>query len=206
MCGTNQRICNSDKHFAWSDTVEILAELCPSSAIAIISRWRDRRFGNHRSILAWTIEHLVKKNKINALDALPLITFENGWHKCGLLDSVLSSCTDEKDKSMAFEVVYQYTKFDLPNIQHLKNLDTIATSLGIEHSELKERISGLQHTEAVSKKSSLSSDDNEQGHEKEWSSFLRIVTYRLLMVLVQHTKNFVAFLNSIPKKPSSRKQ
>ncbi|HBX7613407.1 TPA: NACHT domain-containing protein [Klebsiella pneumoniae] len=157
-----------DKHFAWSDTVEILAELCPSSAIAIISRWRDRRFGNHRSILAWTIEHLVKKNKINALDALPLITFENGWHKCGLLDSVLSSCTDGKDKSMAFEVVYQYTKFDLPNIQHLKNLDTIATSLGIEHSELKERISGLQHTEAVSKKSSLSSDDNEQGHEKEW--------------------------------------
>lgn len=85
-----------DKHFAWSDTVEILAELCPSSAIAIISRWRDRTFGNHRSILAWTIEHLVKKNKINALDALPLITFENGWHKCGLLDSVLSSCTDEK--------------------------------------------------------------------------------------------------------------
>lgn len=38
-----------DKHFAWSDTVEILAELCPSSAMAIISRWRDRTFGDHRN-------------------------------------------------------------------------------------------------------------------------------------------------------------
>lgn len=89
--------------------------------MAIISRWRDRTFGNHRSILAWTIEHLVKKNKINALDALPLITFENGWHKCDLLDSVLSSCTDDKVKIMAFEVVYHYTKFDVQNIQNLKS-------------------------------------------------------------------------------------
>lgn len=107
---------------------------------------------------------------------------------------------------MAFEVVYQYTKFDLPNIQHLKNLDTIATSLGIEHSELKERISGLQHTEAVSKNPVSHRMIMSKVMKKNGSSFLRIVTYRLLMVLVQHTKNFVAFLNSIPKKPSSRKQ
>ncbi|EEW7591936.1 hypothetical protein D6Z18_21360, partial [Escherichia coli] len=159
-----------DKHFAWSDTVEILAELCPSSAMAIISRWRDRTFGDHRNILAWTIEELVKKNKINALDALPFITFENGWHKYSLLDSVLSSCTDEKDKIAAFEVVYHYTKFDVQNIQNLKKLDAIATSLGIEHSELKERISLLKRTEATSKKTNLSPHDNERDHAQEWNS------------------------------------
>ncbi|HAI2188577.1 hypothetical protein [Escherichia coli] len=141
-----------------------------NSAMAIISRWRDRTFGDHRNILAWTIEELVKKNKINALDALPFITFENGWHKYGLLDSVLSSCTDEKDKIAAFEVVYHYTKFDVQNIQNLKKLDAIATSLGIEHSELKERISLLKRTEATSKKTNLSPHDNERDHAQEWNS------------------------------------
>ncbi|MDS0027410.1 hypothetical protein, partial [Enterobacter kobei] len=159
-----------DKHFAWSDTVEILAELCPSSAMAIISRWRDRTFGDHRNILAWTIEELVKKNKINALDALPFITFENGWHKCGLLDSVLSSCTDEKDKIAAFEVVYNYTKFDVQYIENIKKLDAIAISLGIEHSELKERISLLKRTEATSKKNNLSPHASERDHTQEWNS------------------------------------
>ena len=154
-----------DKHFAWSDTVEILAELCPSSAMAIISRWRDRTFGDHRNILAWTIEKLVKKNKINALDALPFITFKNGWRECDLLDAVLSSWTDDEDKISAFEVVYHYTKFDEQNI---KKLDAIAISLGIEHSELKERISLLQRTETVSKKSNCSSNDSQQDHVQEW--------------------------------------
>ncbi|ELO0755446.1 hypothetical protein QNO85_002930 [Salmonella enterica] len=162
-----------DKHFAWSDTVEILAELCPSSAMAIISRWRDRTFGDHRNILAWTIEKLVKKNKINALDALPFITFENGWHKCDLLDSVLSSCTNCEDKIAAFEVVYHYTKFDVQNIQNLKKLDAVATSLGIEHSELKEKISLLQCTEVTSKKTSLSPNDSERDHAQEWNSVFK---------------------------------
>ncbi|WP_142277010.1 hypothetical protein [Klebsiella quasipneumoniae] len=162
-----------DKHFAWSDTVEILAELCPSSAMAIISRWRDRTFGDHRNILAWTIEKLVKKNKINALDALPFITFENGWHKCDLLDSVLSSCTNCEDKIAAFEVVYHYTKFDVQNIQNLKKLDAVATSLSIEHLELKEKISLLQCTEATSKKNSLSPNDSERDHAQEWNSVFK---------------------------------
>jgi hypothetical protein len=31
-----------DKHFDWTGTVEALTDLCPSSAFAILSRWRDR--------------------------------------------------------------------------------------------------------------------------------------------------------------------
>ncbi|TYL41147.1 AVAST type 3 anti-phage nuclease/ATPase Avs3a [Dickeya sp. ws52] len=159
-----------DKHFAWSDTVETLAELCPSSAIAIISRWRDRTFGDHRNILAWTVEKLVKKNKINVLDALPFITFKNGWHECDLLDSVLSSYIDDENKIAAFEVVYQYTRFDTDNIEKLKKLDAIAASIAIERSELKERISLLQRTEAATNKASFSSKNRERDHAKEWES------------------------------------
>ncbi|WP_369844195.1 hypothetical protein AB8W31_21065 [Cronobacter sakazakii] len=98
---------------------------------------------------------------------------ENGWHKCNLLDSVLSSCTDDEDKIAVFEVVYHYTKFDVQNIQSLKKLDAIATSLTIEHSELKETIAHLQRTEAVSTKSSCSSCDSQQDHAQEWESVLK---------------------------------
>ena len=34
-----------DRHFLWDDTVQAIAALCPSSCFAILSRWRDRNFG-----------------------------------------------------------------------------------------------------------------------------------------------------------------
>ncbi|EHJ4141185.1 hypothetical protein J1C17_003521 [Escherichia fergusonii] len=162
-----------DKHFAWSDTVEILAELCPSSAMAIISRWRDRTFGDHRNILAWTIEHLIKKNKISALDALPFITFKNGWNECNLLESALSSCSDHEDKAVVFEIVYRYTKFDSQSIEKLKLLDSLATLTDIECSELKEIISLTQRTEISSTTTSNSSNNSVPDYDKEWEAVFK---------------------------------
>ena len=34
-----------DKHFHWVRTVEAITGLCPCSSFAILSRWRDRKFG-----------------------------------------------------------------------------------------------------------------------------------------------------------------
>ncbi|HBM3021780.1 AVAST type 3 anti-phage nuclease/ATPase Avs3a [Klebsiella michiganensis] len=159
-----------DKHFAWNDTVEVLAQLCPSSALAIISRWRDRTFGNHRDILAWTIEQLVKKNKINASDALPFIAFQDNWNECDLLESVLSSCANNEEKLLAFEVVYQYTKFESQSIEMLKRLSFLAASIGIEHPELKERIAAYRDTENPSVITSHSPNSNSSN---EWEPIFK---------------------------------
>lgn len=141
--------------------------------MAIISRWRDRTFGDHRNILAWTIEHLIKKNKISALDALPFITFKNGWNECNLLESALSSCSDHEDKAVVFEIVYRYTKFDSQSIEKLKLLDSLATLTDIECSELKEIISLTQRTEISSTTTSNSSNNSVPDYDKEWEAVFK---------------------------------
>src|SRR5205807_8875609 len=63
---------DADKHFPWSDTIESIVRLCPASALAIFSRWRDRRFGNRGRIFARAVGTLVKGSKLSGALAIPL--------------------------------------------------------------------------------------------------------------------------------------
>lgn len=131
-----RKYIDRDKNFAWSDTTEVLSELCPSSTLAIISRWRDRTFGDHRSILSLTIEQLVKKNKINPLDAISLISFREEWDEDKLLVAALPLCKNEQDKQALFQWVYNYIQFSSPRSEKLARIKTIALSIGMDPTEL----------------------------------------------------------------------
>lgn len=137
-----------DKHFAWSDTTEALSELCPSSALAIISRWRDRTFGDHRNILALTIEQLVKKNKINPLDAIALIPFREEWDEDKLLIAALPLCKNDHDKQAIFQWVYKYIQFSSPRSEKLARIKTIALTIGIDPTELNIYISDEEQSKS----------------------------------------------------------
>jgi hypothetical protein len=47
-----------DKHYKWERTIDALAGLCGSSVLAILSRWRDRRFGDACRLLPHVIYRL----------------------------------------------------------------------------------------------------------------------------------------------------
>lgn len=100
-----------DKHFDWEATVEALCALCPSSSLAILSRWRDRNFGWSERILPIAINWLVDRGFLNARDALPLIGFRAQWTYEHLLASALQKCTTQADKTAAATHVYQYLRF-----------------------------------------------------------------------------------------------
>ena len=68
-----------DKHFAWESTVVALCGLCPSSAVTILSRWRDRGFGWHERLLPVAIGNLIERGIVDPRDALPLIGFRAQW-------------------------------------------------------------------------------------------------------------------------------
>lgn len=129
-----------DKHFAWNATVKALTKLCSSSSLAIISRWRDRRFGNDGRVLALAIEALVSSGSINPLDALAMVGFRADWDEDKLLDAALPYCTEKEIKAEALNLIYRYMALGAHNAEKWRRLAAIAASAGIEVPGLKARI------------------------------------------------------------------
>jgi len=114
-----------DKHFAWSATVGALTGLCPSSSLAIISRWRDRRFGNDGRVLALAIEALVARGSISPLDTLPLVGFRAEWDEDRLIEAALPLCSGAGAKAAALHLVYRYMTLETHTATKWRRLEAI---------------------------------------------------------------------------------
>ncbi|WP_218109092.1 hypothetical protein [Desulfolutivibrio sulfoxidireducens] len=101
----------NDDHFPWRTTIESLCGLCPSSALAILSRWRDRKFGWHEEILPVAIDRLIKQGSLDARDACALICFQAEWKFDQFLDQVLTACPASDEKQAAADHLYRYIQF-----------------------------------------------------------------------------------------------
>lgn len=111
-----------DKHFDWRTTVEALCGLCPSSALAILSRWRDRGFGWSERILPIAVERLIEGGTLDARDALPLVGFRAQWSYDRLLDRVLAKCATRGEKEAAAAHLYRYMRFGGGDFSRLKEV------------------------------------------------------------------------------------
>lgn len=104
-----------DKHFDWFGTVEALVGLCPSSSVAILSRWRDRNFGWHERLLSTLIETMTKRGELPALLAVALIPFRAQWTEESLLRSALAQSTDQNFKETIARHVFRYFSLQSPS-------------------------------------------------------------------------------------------
>lgn len=100
-----------DKYFNWRATTEALCGLCPSSAFAILSRWRDRNFGGPEQLLPVAVSRLVERGRLDARDALPLIGFRADWLYYKLMDDVLSACELCQEKERIAAYLFRYAQF-----------------------------------------------------------------------------------------------
>jgi hypothetical protein len=137
-----------DKHFAWDATVRALAGLCPASSLAIMSRWRDRRFGSTDRILAPTIEALIALGKLSPLDALPLVWFRADLDEDKLLET-LPSCR-QKEKTAALDLIYRYTQLRGDSVNKLRRLEATSAAAGVELVGLKALIAAREADESAS--------------------------------------------------------
>ena len=111
-----------DKHFDWCATIEALCDLCPASALAILSRWRDRGFGRSERILPIAIDRLIERGSVDARDALPLIGFRAQWTYDRLLDHVLAKCETRDEKDTATAHIYRYMQFSGGSFSRVKEI------------------------------------------------------------------------------------
>lgn len=160
-----------DKHFAWSATIEALIGLCPSSSIAIISRWRDRRFGRDGRVLALAIENLVARGAISPLDALPCIGFQADWNEIEITKAAILACTEKATQETALQLTYRYMTLEVQSTEKWQHLKSLSTTVGLKLPNLNEHI-------ATSKKDCIqrapaTSNSNETTSQKtsnEWNT------------------------------------
>ena len=97
-----------DSYFDWDATVRTITDLCPPSSLAILCRWRDRRFGWFRELLPICIRRLIEKNQLDPRIALSLFCIRAGWEPSEFLESALSTCSDKSEKKTVLAFLCRY--------------------------------------------------------------------------------------------------
>ena len=161
-----------DKHFDWESTVRALSSLCPSSSLAILSRWRDRGFGWPGSILPVAIHALMEHGRIDPRDALALIGFEAEWDYPKLLASVLDECADRSAKETAATLVFRYMKWEGQTSSVWKRLREITEQHGLSLPGLDPCITFAEHEERTVKDPQAEHSEErrtaDKSPEREW--------------------------------------
>lgn len=99
----------------WDDTVKAITTLCPTSALTIVSRWRDREFGYHQSILPVVVLHLLEQRALEPKSALALLCIRADWNIPQLLSSYLANEADQQEKQRVTKYVFRYFSLEEQN-------------------------------------------------------------------------------------------
>ena len=121
-----------DKYFDWGGTIEAITKLCPASSLAILSRWKDRKFCRIEWEFPRAIKHLVDLGKVSPSSALALIGYQYGWSKAERIQLAITSVQDNKKKKALFDHAVQYIQIDGATLKQWQSIANIATQNGWE--------------------------------------------------------------------------
>jgi len=136
-----------DKHFDWEGTVEALTGLCASSALAILSRWRDRRFGNPWRLLPDLIYLLVEQGRFPAMTPVALGGIEAGWNRLGDLQRVLSAETDRTRRVVVAQIAYRYMRVLPSKGETWSQLCALGETYGLDLPDIHRLVAANQNDE-----------------------------------------------------------
>jgi hypothetical protein len=139
-----------DKHFDWRGTVEAIAGLSPTSSLAILSRWRDRRFGWLGTALPDVVSYLLQTDCLDPRTALAMTPFRARWEKSLLLERALSACASQPEKEAAAAFLIGYMILYPPAARAWRDVKTALTAHRIEFAGVDEQIAFRERSERPS--------------------------------------------------------
>ena len=126
-----------DKHFDWDGTVEAITRLCPSSSLAIASRWRDRSFGWMARLVPGAIDQLSETGLISPSAALAFIGFKYNWKHMELLERAIASVEDKTKEKNLFDSTARYMRIRGGAPELWERLSELAALNGWSDSDFK---------------------------------------------------------------------
>nr|WP_199749767.1 NACHT domain-containing protein [Corallococcus sp. AB038B] len=120
-----------DKHFDWEGSVEALTDLCPSSAIAILSRWRDRRFGNPARLLPAAVYRLVEKGHLPMVAPIAFAGLTGDWDRVSDLHRAVAAEPDQARRNRVAQIGYRYLRVQPGKQEVWSALQALRSSHGL---------------------------------------------------------------------------
>lgn len=93
-----------EKHFPWGRTIDAMAGLSPASAIAVVSRWRDRDLTWYRDLGNALWATLRRRRLLKADLGIALAGYRYGWRLEALLDDALDPASNPAHPQTVFDI------------------------------------------------------------------------------------------------------
>lgn len=126
-----------DKYFAWDNTVESLSGLCAPSALAILSRWRDRRFGDPGRLLPVLVYRLVDQGGLPATAPIALAGVEAYWERLADLERIVAKETDGVRRKVAAQIAYRYLRVRPLDGRTCSALNALGNAYGLDFPDIE---------------------------------------------------------------------
>lgn len=110
------------KHFNWRHTVDAMLGLCSPSALAILSRWRDRGFGDSEQLLETAVYGLVKRGSLPEIAPVALSAIGDEWNRSEDIARAVQGQSDEHQRRKILEVGYRYLRVSSPSKEDLQRI------------------------------------------------------------------------------------
>ncbi len=121
-----------DKHFDWQRTVDALLGLCAPSALAILSRWRDRHFGFAQRLFKIAVYSLVRADRLPAIAPVALSGLDASWDGLNDVKRAIDAETDPNRRRLALQIGYRYLRVVPQEETTWEGLAELGRSLGVE--------------------------------------------------------------------------
>ena len=165
-----------DKYFDWEGTIKAITKLCPASSLAILSRWKDRKFCRIGWEFPHAIKHLVYLGKVSPSTALALIGYQYGWPNAERIQSAIASVKDKKKQKSLFNHALQYIQIGGATSKQWQSFADVATQNGWEDWNLEGRIALSKRNEELEHRQnsgSLGDYESEPDPPKDWDHIFK---------------------------------
>lgn len=139
-----------DKYMDWDRLVEGLVGLCPSSSLAILSRWRDREFGFAGELFPVAVYSLIEHGLLPKKAAVALSGTVRGWNRVNDIKAAIDAEPDNNRKRSILRIAYRFLRIQSHKASTWRELKNLADSLAMSLPDLG-RMLQASETEAASK-------------------------------------------------------
>lgn len=122
----------AEKGFDWRGTIDVLGGLCAPSLFAILSRWRDRRFGDHDYLVPLAVEAVVGLGRLPAKTAVVLGGLDARWDRMASLEAALRVEDTKEGKQLLLKASYRYMRLQYQKRTTWERLNELGAQLDLD--------------------------------------------------------------------------
>ncbi len=162
-----------DKYFDWEGTIEAITKLCPSSSLAILSRWKDRSFCWESREFPRAIRQLVKLEKLSPDSALALIVYQYDWEETELIKSAITYVRDDLVQKKLFDLVLRHIEIRGTESKNWELIVELISQKGWDNYAFEDYLKQSKHSEKLKERRNSGSIGNykpKPDPPKDWNT------------------------------------